>query len=111
MGKRVRIVVLIAVLSLSFSGIAAASDHEGTGTEPAAPEELTEEGATALWFWYNAVLMQLVYALPDAEGETAARAADINERVSGWAYRIPKYKFDTMNKRMDDLLQEAEAQE
>jgi hypothetical protein len=26
--------------------------------------------------------------------------------VSGWAYRIPKYKFDSMSKRMGDLLQE-----
>jgi hypothetical protein len=36
----------------------------------------------------------------------AGRAAEINTRVSGWAYRIPKYKFDSMSKRMGDLLQE-----
>lgn len=46
----------------------------------------------------------------DAEGEpaavvdTTARAAEINRRVSGWAYRVPKYKFDAMNKRMEELL-------
>ena len=40
-------------------------------------------------------------------GGAAERAAEINARVSGWAYRIPKYKYDSMNKRMDDLLQEA----
>jgi hypothetical protein len=40
----------------------------------------------------------------DSEG----RARAINERVSGWAYRIPKYKFDAMNKRMEDLLQAVE---
>jgi hypothetical protein len=40
--------------------------------------------------------------------DPAERARDINERVSGWAYRIPKYKADSMNKRLEDLLQPAE---
>ena len=31
-------------------------------------------------------------------------ALSINERVSGWAYKIPLYKYDAMNKRMDDVL-------
>lgn len=38
-----------------------------------------------------------------------ARAETINTRVSGWAYRIPVYKYDSMNKRMDDLLKPAES--
>ena len=38
--------------------------------------------------------------------DTEERAAAINDRVGGWAYRIPKYKFDAMVKRMDDLVQE-----
>lgn len=47
-------------------------------------------------------------------GEKAAAAADatqraneINRRVAGWAYRIPTYKYDSMSKRMADLLQAA----
>ena len=47
----------------------------------------------------------------DADGdgsETAARAEVINERVAGWAYRIPDYKFNAMNKRMADLVQAIE---
>lgn len=40
---------------------------------------------------------------PADDAETRARA--INQRVGGWAYRIPQYKFDAMNKRMEDLLQ------
>jgi hypothetical protein len=32
------------------------------------------------------------------------RAAAINRRVSGWVYRIPKYKYDAMAKRREDLL-------
>jgi hypothetical protein len=51
-------------------------------------------------------------AEPAAEEKTAndpaARAREINQRVSGWAYRIPRYKYDAMNKRMEDLLQAAE---
>jgi hypothetical protein len=43
--------------------------------------------------------------------ETAARADVINNRVAGWAYRIPDYKFNAMNKRMADLVQAVEPQE
>lgn len=32
------------------------------------------------------------------------RAAAINQRVSGWAYAIPSFKADALNKRMEDLL-------
>jgi hypothetical protein len=47
----------------------------------------------------------------EADEETtdpATRAAEINGRVAGWAYRIPKYKYDGMAKRMEDLLQAVE---
>jgi hypothetical protein len=40
--------------------------------------------------------------------DSTGRASEINGRVSGWAYRIPQYKYDTMSKRMDDLLQSEE---
>lgn len=43
-----------------------------------------------------------------ADAETTARANEINSRVSGWAYRIPDYKFNAMNKRMEDLVQAIE---
>ncbi len=46
---------------------------------------------------------------PEGGGETAKRAEDINQRVAGWAYRIPQYKFSAMNKRMDDLAKAIEA--
>lgn len=39
-----------------------------------------------------------------ARDDAATRARAVNERVSGWAYRIPQYKFDAMNKRLEDLL-------
>jgi hypothetical protein len=42
----------------------------------------------------------------EAGGSDAAQA--INQRVEGWAYRIPIYKYDAVNKRMDDLLAEVE---
>ena len=40
----------------------------------------------------------------EASGSNAAEA--INERVEGWAYQIPLYKYDAVNKRMQDLLAE-----
>lgn len=39
------------------------------------------------------------------QAETKVRADEINSRVSGWAYRVPDYKFNAMNKRMEDLVQ------
>jgi hypothetical protein len=46
----------------------------------------------------------------EAEGEGPGdRAETINDRVSGWAYRIPGYKFEAMAKRMDDLLKPVES--
>ena len=37
--------------------------------------------------------------------DTLDRAEMINQRVRGWAYRIPQYKYNAMNRRMQDLLQ------
>ena len=36
--------------------------------------------------------------------DAAGQAEEINRRVAGWAYRIPKYKFDSMTKKAEDLL-------
>lgn len=41
----------------------------------------------------------------EGAGDTLARAAEINQRVTGWAYRVPKYKYDGMTKQLEDLLQ------
>ena len=40
----------------------------------------------------------------DASLELAERVSRINERVTGWAYRIPQHKSEVLTKRMDDLL-------
>jgi hypothetical protein len=42
--------------------------------------------------------------LPDPESE----AAGINQRVSGWAYRIPSYKAEQLTRRLEDLLSDPE---
>ena len=43
---------------------------------------------------------------PQADLEAAAAEAEtINERLSGWRYRIPSYKFEQLTRRLDDLLQ------
>jgi len=40
----------------------------------------------------------------DAMAEVADAAREINERVVGWAYRIPAFKAEAMDKRLEDLL-------
>ena len=40
----------------------------------------------------------------DAPLEPAERVSRINDRVAGWAYRIPQSKAGLLTKRMDDLL-------
>ena len=51
---------------------------------------------------------------PDEQTETQPgeqdddRAQEISERVSGWAYKIPQNKADTMTRRMEDLLKQPE---
>jgi hypothetical protein len=35
---------------------------------------------------------------------TLERAENINARADGWAYRIPRYKYDPMTRNMEDLL-------
>lgn len=40
--------------------------------------------------------------------QDTGRAQEISERVSGWAYKIPQHKADTMTRRMEDLLKQPE---
>jgi len=41
--------------------------------------------------------------------ELTERVIQINERVTGWAYRIPQYKAEVLTKRMDDVLKPLES--
>jgi hypothetical protein len=43
-----------------------------------------------------------------ASEDLAGRVNQINDRVNTWAYQIPKHKFDTMTRRMDDMLKAEE---
>jgi hypothetical protein len=54
-------------------------------------------------------LEQEAEASPEMVVDLTGRVSEINDRVSGWAYRIPQYKYDAMSKRMDDMLQAEEA--
>lgn len=41
--------------------------------------------------------------------DEAAEVADaINQKAQGWAYQVPLYKYDSANKRMEDLLEPLE---
>jgi hypothetical protein len=41
-------------------------------------------------------------------GDLADRVNKINSRVNTWAYRIPEHKFDTLTRRMSDMLKAEE---
>ena len=43
-----------------------------------------------------------------AAADVAGRVAEINQRVSGWAYGIAKYKFEGMVKTQEDILKPIE---
>ncbi|MEJ8568407.1 DUF4340 domain-containing protein [Elongatibacter sediminis] len=74
---------LHAVADANLSGESGAADaaEGGASTEPGAEE--SDESAPV---------------------SATERAADINARVGGWAYAIPKYKFDVLTRRLEDLL-------
>ena len=38
--------------------------------------------------------------------DVAAEAAELDQRLAGWRYRIASYQFDQMTRRMDDLLRD-----
>ncbi len=83
---------------------------EAQGTEEEGETETTENE-----YWlrlasglYLTALESGVEQVEDISG-TRDRAGEINLRNGGWAYRIPKYKFDSMTKRMDDLLKSADS--
>jgi hypothetical protein len=81
--------------------------------EAAAEAGTTEEAAEGeYWIRLRAGLyttaLESVVEAEDDSSVTGARAEEINQRVKGWAYRIPKHKFDSMTKRTNDLLQPVE---
>jgi hypothetical protein len=43
-----------------------------------------------------------------SEPDPAERAATINQRVEGWVYAIPQYKFDVLTRRPEDMLKQLE---
>jgi hypothetical protein len=88
--------------------VAAGNRAEGDAAEAAEGEA----GETEYWIRLQASLYQTAVesavAAEQDPSETRERAGVINGRVNGWAYRIPKYKYDAMTKRMKDLLNEAD---
>ncbi|MDX1379760.1 MAG: DUF4340 domain-containing protein [Xanthomonadales bacterium] len=113
---------------VTADGLRVEVEGVATGLETAAdeaaeaPPDVSSVPAAEHWIRLQAGLYQTVLdsaveapATGDVEaggGDDAAtavdpteRAAEINRRVSGWAYRIPKYKYDAMSKRLEDLLQ------
>jgi hypothetical protein len=76
-------------LQASASTVRGQEEPAEDDPDPDAASRTTEEESTA----------------EHAEDATE-EAAGINERVAGWAYRIPKYKIDQLMRRWDDILSE-----
>ena len=68
-----------------------------------------EASQAEYWIRLQAILYTTaVGGSVEAAGDTSAtgtRAEVINQRVRGWAYRIPGYTFNSMTRSKDDLLQ------
>ena len=76
------------------------SGEPGPAKESAAGQAAVEQPATG-----DAAAQESV----EKDGEE--RVATINQRVTGWAYAIPQYKAQTMQKRLEDLLKPLETKE
>jgi hypothetical protein len=79
--------------------VAVDSAAEGEGDPAAAAHWIRLQASL-----YETAVESAVEAPEEGADETRERAGAINQRVAGWAYRIPKYKFDAMTKRMEQLL-------
>jgi hypothetical protein len=75
---------------------AEARSETGSGTADEAAEDAEEDAEE-----------EAAEGKAGAPADPAQRAAEINHRVTGWAYRVPTYKYESMTKRMEDLLQAA----
>ena len=95
-----------------------AHTHAGTGSEPGQPRPHRLQ--IPVRRQPRVIQAQLRRTQPagfggvgrEGAGAAAAkpqdRAAEINRRVSGWAYAIPQYKYDVLTRRMSDLLKPEE---
>jgi hypothetical protein len=102
----------LLVRVLTFDGmevrVEAITEAVADDTATVTPETATaEEGEAAQTHWLRFSSSAPFAAVQDAvpeEEDVQARVAAFNARVDGWAYTVPGYKFDAMNKRLADLL-------
>jgi hypothetical protein len=92
---------------VTADGLRIDAELVGVGVKAGAVGE-NEQAGPEYWIRLQAGLYRTAVdsgVTPPQDGdETVQRADTINRRVGGWAYRIPKYKFDAMTKHMADLL-------
>jgi len=81
----------IAELVQNLEEVPALADEEGVTETAASDAANTEADAEA-------------EPAEATEGAAQQRAEEINRRVHGWAYVIPSFKADSINKRLNDLL-------
>jgi len=93
---------------------AVASDEKGRepeqGTEPAQAKAPASGEAEAEGSAMAEPAADGAGKKESAEKERTERVASINSRVNGWAYAIPQFKAQVMQKRLEDLLKPPEAE-
>ena len=94
---------LTATENESWIGLTASAHLSAQSATESSPDVHTEDGAED---GQEAAPPDM--AVADAGSASVNRAETINQRVSGWAYQIPSYKYDAMIKRMEDMLKSLE---
>jgi len=103
--------VIAGVLqNLSLEDVEQVTD---TGAEQTVTELVTFDGLrlTVTGLERDDTTWISITAAPESDSPQAGQtdavtdARALNERLSGWRYQIPSYKFEQLTRRMDDLLQ------
>ena len=105
-------VIVVEAAQVEEEGwIRLSSFYEAPPEEPEAegPEAPPEEGGEGEATAPTPILPDAVVEEPEVDPDAVrAEVESFNERLSGWAFAVPSYKFDNLKKRMEELLKEVE---
>ncbi len=97
----------------TFAGLELRLDVREEAPAPVAAEDSVDDGDDPrYWAMFSAAALdppEVAQAGDDAGSDEPAqqpeeRAAELNARLGGWAYELPRYKSDQWFRTMDDLL-------
>lgn len=114
----------VNIEALTFAGLTVSGklandgEHWWLQIEARSPENLTnlspsgDQGTDAENTGVAAAstVPEIIDLNPEEDTSVNDQALSMNQRVQGWAYRIPGYKADLLNKRMEELLKPLDEQ-